>query len=602
MSNSLSSRLARQSRPSCLWRISVRWAAATRSVLEPIRRVVPSQTFVQAVLLLIALTSGTWAQTSTSVPCREAVLGSLAYTTGFGRCVSISGDQLAVGGNCANCGTPNPGGVFVFSRAGGVWSETAALSLPPGYPGGSFGRAVSLDDRTLAVGCAVDSSNVALGGSCFVYVRIGATWTYQSTLFASDAASGDLFGMSVGLSGDTLMVGASSDDDMGTDSGSVYVFNRIGGSWVQQAKLLASDGTAGDGFFRVALEGDTAVIGAILDDDLGTDSGSAYVFQRIGATWSQRAKLLANDGQAGDWFGGSVAIDHGAVLVGATRLYSTGRSEGYYYLQNGPNWVLDTHLIPGPYLHGGSNSLTPVALHGNFAVITLANWSTLTQYSNPEPGAAVVFERLGTNWVETATLTRDPIQSLVYFGTSVAIADDTVVVSAIGDSGLPAPFIGGGSATVYVLRDAPQIYCTAKVNSLSCIPEIGVRNLPSASAISGFQVYCTQVLNNQVGLLLYGTSGRLNLPFQGGILCVSPPLHRSTPVNSYGAPSPAHDCTGLYSIDMSSFAAGLLGGLPQPDLLFSGAVVQCQWWGRDQGFTAPFNTTLSDAVEYTVCP
>jgi hypothetical protein len=146
-----------------------------------------------------------------------------------------------------------------------------------------------------------------------------------------------------------------------------------------------------------------------------------------------------------------------------------------------------------------------------------------------------------------------------------------------------------------------SFYCTAKLNSLGCLPQIGYSGIPSASASSGFTVSCAKLRNNKNGLLFYGVSGQQAAPFQGGTLCVKAPIKRTPSVNSGGTPAPANDCSGRFAIDMNSFAQGLLGGSPLPALKVAGTVVDCQWWGRDPGFTPPNNTTLSNAVEYTVC-
>ncbi|UCC55204.1 MAG: FG-GAP repeat protein, partial [Gammaproteobacteria bacterium] len=116
------------------------------------------------------------------------------------------------------------------------------------------------------------------------------TPTEVAKLLAGDGATGDRFGWTVSVDGDTAVIGASSDDDKGIQSGSAYVFVRTGTTWNQQAKLLASDGAVEDVFGgSVSVDGDTAVIGADGDDD---DSGSAYVFVRTGTTWHQQAMLL----------------------------------------------------------------------------------------------------------------------------------------------------------------------------------------------------------------------------------------------------------------------------------------------------------------------
>jgi hypothetical protein len=145
-------------------------------------------------------------------------------------------------------------------------------------------------------------------------------------------------------------------------------------------------------------------------------------------------------------------------------------------------------------------------------------------------------------------------------------------------------------------------YCTAKINSLGCMPQIGSTGLPSVTVGSGFNVSAVNIRNNKNGLLFYGVSGQAALPFQGGTLCVKAQVRRTPSVNSGGTPAPANDCSGVFSIDMMLFSVGGLGGNPLAALTVPGTIVDTQWWGRDPGFVPPFNTTLSDALEYRVCP
>ena len=134
------------------------------------------------------------------------------------------------------------------------------------------------------------------------------------------------FGYSVAISGDTAIVGSYYDDDKGLDSGSAYVFTLVDGAWTQQAKLVASDGQAGDFFgYRVALSGDTALISAYGDDDGGMLAGAAYVFTRSGSIWTQQAKIRPSGGAEYDYFGFSVAVSEIRRLLAQPAMTTTVR-------------------------------------------------------------------------------------------------------------------------------------------------------------------------------------------------------------------------------------------------------------------------------------
>jgi len=172
------------------------------------------------------------------------------------------------------------------------------------------------------------------------------------------------------------------------------------------------------------------------------------------------------------------------------------------------------------------------------------------------------------------------------------------------DGDLGGPSAGGRDAWLARYESwcpTPTTYCTAKTNSLGCTPAIGSSGVASASSGSGFVVSCANVINNKPGQLIYTDGGQAAVPFAGGLRCIGAPVRRTITLGSSGNPPP-NDCSGAYSIDMNLFAAGGLGGAPQPFLLAPGAIVHAQFWGRDNGFSPPDNATLSAGLTWTVCP
>jgi hypothetical protein len=185
-----------------------------------------------------------------------------------------------------------------------------------------------------------------------------------------------------------------------------------------------------------------------------------------------------------------------------------------------------------------------------------------------------------------------------------------IVPLDVDTNGLPeiAAVHSGGTSGVTLHESGielsmPAIYCTAKINSLGCLPAIHWLGAPSASAASGFVVHADQIRNQKLGMMIYGITGRAELPFLGGILCIAN-ARRTVGLFSNGTPtSMGNDCTGTFQLDVNAYAAGVYGGLPPlPALRQVGTRVDCQFWGRDPGFPAPNNVTLTDALEYDVMP
>jgi uncharacterized repeat protein (TIGR01451 family) len=370
-----------------------------------------------------------------------------------GYSVSVSGDTAVLGAR----GDDTPGGgdagsAFVFVRAGTTWTEQQKLLAPDGAAADLFGSAVSVSGDTAVVGALLDDNAGGFdAGSAYVFVRSGAAWTLQQKLLASDGASADHLGISVSLSGETAVVGASGDDLPGAgEAGSAYVFVRSGTTWTEQQKLVTSDGATGDVFgYSVCISGETVVAGARFDDIGGAvDAGSAYVFIRSGTTWSEQQKLLASvSGAAFDLFGGSVSVSGDTVVIGAERddtPAGTDAGAAYVFVRSGTTWSEQQKLVPADGAAGDAFG-SSVSISGDTVVVGAAG--------DDEPGAleagsVYVFVRSGTTWTQQQKLLASDGAQLDRFGSAVALSGDTVVVGSPFDDNTGG--VDAGSAYVFV--------------------------------------------------------------------------------------------------------------------------------------------------------
>jgi len=255
----------------------------------------------------------------------------------FGCSVAIFGDTVIVGARGDDDGGSQSGSAYIFVRSGTTWSQQAKLTAGPDAAADAlFGCSVAVSGDTVVVGARGDDNGggASESGAAYVFVRSGTSWSPQAKLTATVPTADEWFGCSVAISGETLAVGAPYDNNGGTDRGSAYVFVRSGTSWPQEAKLTPADPADGDAFgFSVGISGETLVVGARGDDSgSASDAGSAYVFVRSGTSWSEEAKRTASDAAAGDAFGYSVGISGELLVVGARGDDDGGSNSGSAYL------------------------------------------------------------------------------------------------------------------------------------------------------------------------------------------------------------------------------------------------------------------------------
>jgi hypothetical protein len=366
-------------------------------------------------LLVMILAAGAAAQTE-----RAKVLpDDGAAGDQFGTSVAISGSTAIIGASFDDDKGTNSGSAYIFDTTTSV--QLLKLVAADGEAGDFFGQSVAIDGTLAIVGSLWDDPKGKDSGSAYLFDN--TTGVEVAKLVPGDGEAGDGFGRSVAISGAIAIVGAPMDDELGTNSGSAYLFDTTTGA--QIAKLIPGDGAAGDQVgWSVAISGGTAIVGARFDDDKGTDSGSVYLFDT--ATGAQIAKLVPSDGAAGDWFGFSVALDGTSAIIGAIWDDVKGPDSGSAYLFDIATGTQIAKLLPGDNAAGDWFGCS-VGIRGTTAI----GGAMLHDETGKDFGAAYLFD--ATTGTQTAKLLPSDGEEGDLFGRSVAIGGGTAIVGAVQD-------------------------------------------------------------------------------------------------------------------------------------------------------------------------
>ena len=293
----------------------------------------------------------------------------------FGSAIAVDGNHLFIGAfmDDDNSST-NSGSVYYFSYDGNNWTEQAKLHASDAYGNDNFGSAIAVDGNHLFIGAYMDDENLSTNsGSVYYFTFDGTQWTEKAKLYAGDPNGNDNFGNAIAVDGNHLFIGALMDDDnLSTNSGSVYYFSYDGSNWTEQAKLHASDANGNDNFGNaIAVDGNHLFIGAYMDDEnLSTNSGSVYYFSYDGNNWTEQVKLNASDAEGNDIFGSSIAVDGNNLFIGAYMdddNSSTNSGSVYYFSYDGNNWTEQSKLhASDPYGSDYFGSATAVSGNNMF--------------------------------------------------------------------------------------------------------------------------------------------------------------------------------------------------------------------------------------------
>jgi hypothetical protein len=252
---------------------------------------------------------------------------------GFGAPIAVDGDTVVVGAAAKDDASVNTGAAYVFVRSGGIFTQEAKLLHADPASNDLFGFSLALEGDTLIAGANYKDGMSSDNGAVYVFERSFGLWSEVTKLTAPDAAYNDQFGHAAALDGTTLVISAPQKKGPLMELGAVYIFEGSGAAWALQAELFEATNTAEQFGISVALDGTTAVVGAVYEDfDQGSSAGAAYVLTRSGNQWSQEAKLVASDKADDDRFGSAVAISGSTILAGAPYQLELGYQAGAIYV------------------------------------------------------------------------------------------------------------------------------------------------------------------------------------------------------------------------------------------------------------------------------
>lgn len=413
-----------------------------------------------------------------------APAGALAS---FGSAISIDADTVVIG-------APAVSRVFVYARQGSAWALVQTIDDPAPSTPGRFGREVDVRGDVLVVSSPhTHAPGVQSAGRADVFERVGGSFVHRQTLRPTAPSLNGFFGCSVAADHDAVLIGCYGDSALGATAGAGYLYRRQGTSWTLEATLRGSDTSPADALgFSCELQGDTAVLGAFLNDGpAGMDAGSAYVFTRTGSTWVEQAVLHGT--AAGANMGQAIALD-GDRLLASTKVPAVSVRS---FMRSGGVWsALPSAVASPPWQVTGLGAA--LALEGSH-VIAGAPGSQMGMAQGV--GQAIAFE-LAT---PPAIITQQPASVTIARGQPASIA---VLVSAPTPlkyqwrfQGAPIPefppFSGTNSPTLAIERAMPvhegefdvviSTICGAIVSqpaaltvALPCIPDFTTTAIPGS--------------------------------------------------------------------------------------------------------------------------
>ncbi|MBL8165532.1 MAG: hypothetical protein JNJ61_26350, partial [Anaerolineae bacterium] len=378
-----------------------------------------------AVPLVASLFMQAQAQTSLTVQPQAQLNGSTAPGGQFAASVAIDGDTAVVGAPLDG----QAGSAYVYARSGTSWTLVQRLSPADGQSGDNFGFSVAIKGDTIIVGAPLRDTLGVNSGGAYAFSRTPAGWQQSQIMSAIRPAPGDQFGFSVSLSNSALIIGAPQDDDLGENAGTAYIWTRGTTAWENGPQIFGGDTTRDDQFgTSVSMSATTALVGAPQDDDAGNNSGSAYLFSLAAdGGWPQAAKLVADDASAGDVFGYSVSLDGNWALIGAffdDNPGATNSGAAYLFQRGGTGWSQNQKLVANNAA-AEDRAGYAVALSGGLALVGAPFRDNNTA---ADVGALYIWARGAGGWTQQTP--QFGVDARDFFARSVSLSGYTMLAGA----------------------------------------------------------------------------------------------------------------------------------------------------------------------------
>lgn len=417
--------------------------------------------------------------------CQKELDQEYSKDAEFGYAHDVYNNTMVIGAHKHMEVKDEGGGAFVFSRSlsTGTWSQSAIL-MPEDddmHDYKYFGNSVALYDGTAVIGAIGDNDRGSASGAIYVfdYDDRYEYWALSVKLTSEQAEDRDNFGFSTDIHKNVIIAGATGDDSMGTNCGAAYIYYKFYGKWQEQAKVVPYDcQNDGNYFFfgsSVSVYDKTSVVGAYGGHGHWDSAGAAYVYTMSNDGWVLQRKIIAHDGMSGDKFGWDVAIYKDTIVVGAWGEQGKEEAkehEGPEGEDGGPDGGPGRRLQPDDGPEGencGPNSPPDCQqYHGYY------------NYRGTSAGAAYVFARSGTAWVQEFKLLPNSSSEGDAFGSAVDIHENVLFIGAYQADGA---YQDTGAAYIYAPPTMSPSVATAKSQSDKVFVVTGEAKLDALLAV-----------------------------------------------------------------------------------------------------------------------